>query len=497
MRYQPERNQRGMALVAVILMSAFILLAIVVIASMASYGGRLGTRNERLGYQALLTAESGLNTFEVRISLLTPKDRYYGALEPTKLNTWLAARGLNSLNLGDQGTATLSVEAVSGSTLTLQSSGSLPGFMGNKKTLIDMSAVRALRSPRILAALTSYVPISFSGNASSGGLDGLTSLGTYDLTTTAASVTIPASSKNPFSLEVANASLISVGSYVEIGAKSYKVVNKNNNTLGLRPAVVSSSSYTLNSGSNVALILSATAAKVTGNTFAVSDVGQFGVKDKIYIGGYEAEVTAIDPVLGKLTVSWIGSSPSNSSPINEGTPIRRYVYGALSADDIDVQGSSVVLPGLSPDDDVRLPSKDALFETTFGMTREQFLALPGLATQTTTPSVVSGVMYIDGDWSSKSICGKGIVVVKGDAKINGVCADGFQGLLYVQGDYDNQGNSVLSGAVVVEGETTTTMLGTGSGSFLKVNYDPKVLLEVGQNLSPWTFEPVSGSWRLK
>lgn len=495
MRYQPERNQRGMALVAVILMSAFILLAIVVIASMASYGGRLGTRNERLGYQALLTAESGLNTFEVRVSLLNPKDRYYGTLEPTTLNTWLAAQGLNSLNLGTQGAATVSIEAVSGSTVTLQSSGNLPGFMGNKKTLIDMSAVRALRSPRVLAALTSYVPISFNGNSSSGGLDGLTSLGTYDLTTTAASVTIPASSKNPFSLEVANASLISVGSYVEIGAKSYKVVNKNNNTLGLRPAVVSSSSYTINSGSNVALILSATAAKVTSNTFTVSDVGQFGVKDKIYVGSYQAEITSIDPVLGKLTVSWTGSGPSNSSPISEGTPIRRYIYGALSAGAITLQGSSLVQPGVSANDTTRLPSTSALFETTFGMTEAQFLALPGLTTLTSAPDVVEGVVYVDGNWNSKSICGKGIVVVKGDARINGVCAGGFQGLLYVQGAYDMAGNSTLQGAVVVEGKVETKMLGTGEP--LKVEYDPKVLLEVGQNLSPWYFETISGSWRLK
>jgi len=44
-------------------------------------------------------------------------------------------------------------------------------------------------------------------------------------------------------------------------------------------------------------------------------------------------------------------------------------------------------------------------------------------------------------------------VVIGDLTVNGTCSSGFQGLVYVAGDYDQQGNSVLTGAVVVDVRT--------------------------------------------
>ena len=493
------KNQQGMALVAVILTSAFILLAVVATASMASYGGRLGTRNERLSYQALLSAESGLNSFETRISNLSGGYSYYGALSKDALNTWLSTNNLASLEMGTQGSASLSVVAVDTlkETLTLQSTGNLSGVIGTKKVLIDMSVYRALVSPKVSAALTSYVPISFNGNSSSGGLDGSTSLGAYDITTAVTNITLPVAPKpQTFDFEVANAALINSGDYLQIDSQSYKVLDKVNNTLTLRPTVaISGSPRTIAAASNVGLILSATASKVTSTTFPVSDISQYNLQDTLYVGSYQAKVTAIDTTLGTLSVSWVGFSPTNASPVVEGTPIRRYIFGALSAGDITLQGSSSVTPSSSANDSIRLPSKSTLFETTLGMTETKFLALSGLNLLTTTPDVIDGLTYVNGNWASKSICGKGIVVVNGDAKINGVCASGFQGLLYVKGAFDMAGNSTIQGAVVVEGDVETKMLGTGEP--LKVEYDPKVLLEVGKSLSPWNFKQIAGSWRLK
>jgi hypothetical protein len=493
------KNQQGMALVAVILTSAFILLAVVATASMASYGGRLGTRNERLSYQALLSAESGMNSFATRVKNLSSSQHYHGTLTKDALNAWLTTNNLASLDMGTQGSANLSVVAVDTvkETMTLQSTGNLSGMIGTKKVLIDISMYRALISPKVSAALTSYVPISFNGNTSAGGLDGSLSLGAYDITTAVTNITLPVAPKpQSFKLEVANAALINPGDYLQMDSHSYKVLDKVDNTLSLRSVTaVSGSPRTIASGSNVGLILSATASKVTGTTFPVSDVSQFNVHDTIYMGSYEAKVTAIDTTLGTLSVSWVGFSPNNSSPVLEGTPIRRYVFGALSAGEITIQGSSIITPSSSANDTLRLPSKATMFETTFGMTETEFLNLSGLINTTATPDVIEGLTYVNGNWNGTSICGKGIVVVTGDARINTTCASGFQGLLYVKGAYNSAGNAIIQGAIVVEGESSTNIRGTGEP--LKIEYDPAVLLEVGKSLSPWSFKPVAGSWRLK
>lgn len=193
-------------------------------------------------------------------------------------------------------------------------------------------------------------------------------------------------------------------------------------------------------------------------------------------------------------MNWVGFSPNTSNPIAEGTPIRRYVFGALSAGSISIQGASHVSPGISTNDLLRLPSKASMFETTFGMTEAEFLTLPNLSNSTSSPSIVNGLTYVNGDWNGTSICGKGIVVVNGDARINTTCAGGFQGLLYVKGQYNMQGNASIQGAIVVEGHVETRLRGTGND---KVEYDPMVLLEVGKSLSPWNFKQVAGSWRLR
>ena len=64
------------------------------------------------------------------------------------------------------------------------------------------------------------------------------------------------------------------------------------------------------------------------------------------------------------------------------------------------------------------------------------------------------------------------------------------------GDYDQQGNSVLTGAVVVEGAADLTKIaGTGRGSG-KIAYDPMVLLKLrlkSQGLA--SVRPLAGTWR--
>jgi hypothetical protein len=153
---------------------------------------------------------------------------------------------------------------------------------------------------------------------------------------------------------------------------------------------------------------------------------------------------------------------------------------------------------------------DALFRRTFGLTKEEFLERfppqPGDTFNGTLSGwelkVVRGPLYLTG---SKSLCGRGILVVIGDLTVNGTCSGGFQGLVYVAGDYDQQGNSVLTGAVVVEGvadlracrgeECGTKIAGTGQGRG-KIAYDPMVLLKLRlQSQGLVSVRPVAGTWR--
>jgi hypothetical protein len=153
---------------------------------------------------------------------------------------------------------------------------------------------------------------------------------------------------------------------------------------------------------------------------------------------------------------------------------------------------------------------DALFQRTFGLTKEEFLErFPPQPANTFNGTlsgwelkVVRGPLLLAG---SRHLCGRGILVVIGDLTVNGTCLQGFQGLVYVMGDYDQQGNSVLTGAVVVEGvadlracrgeECDTKIAGTGQGRG-KIAYDPVVLLKLrfaSQGLV--SVKPVAGTWR--
>jgi hypothetical protein len=176
------------------------------------------------------------------------------------------------------------------------------------------------------------------------------------------------------------------------------------------------------------------------------------------------------------------------------------ILGAASAGSISTVGSG----GISHDKAERsslVPSNpDALFQRTFGLTKEEFLERfppqPANTFQGTLSGwelkVVRGPLLLAG---SRSLCGQGILVVIGDLTVNGTCSSGFQGLVYVAGDYDQQGNSVLTGAVVVEGGYLTKIAGTGQGRG-KIAYDPMVLLKLrlgSQGLA--SVRPLAGTWR--
>jgi Tfp pilus assembly protein PilX len=62
----PRHAQQGVALVVTLLFTTIVLMIVVSTTATMTLGARKGGVNERSAYQALLAAESGINTFAVR-----------------------------------------------------------------------------------------------------------------------------------------------------------------------------------------------------------------------------------------------------------------------------------------------------------------------------------------------------------------------------------------------------------------------------------------------
>ena len=216
----------------------------------------------------------------------------------------------------------------------------------------------------------------------------------------------------------------------------------------------------------------------------------------VRVAGVEATVRSVDLGTNQVRLEWRGTPPT----IPEGTPLVPQILGAASAGSISTVGAGGISYGQAQYSSLVPSDPDALFRRTFGLTKEEFLERfppqPGDTFNGTLSGwelkVVRGPLRLTG---SRSLCGQGILVVIGNLMVNGTCSQGFQGLVYVAGDYDQQGNSVLTGAVVVEGGDLTKIAGTGQGRG-KIAYDPMVLLKLrlkSQGLA--SVRPLAGTWR--
>ncbi len=478
---------------------------------MSSLRARSTIADERQAYQALLAAESAINSFQQRINALPPSKHYSEALNIQSLNTWLASttdsagKTLNSHSLGSVATSTLTVVAIdpASNSFTLEAHSNLAANRGSKKVLVDMSLDTLGLSPRVHAALTSFVPITINGNAAVGGQDGSALTGIQaNVALTTSSYKIKANSSREFDLKLDDTSLIKLNQYLDIGAYRYKVTAKSGNTLSLRPMTSVSTDRQINSGVSVGLVSNALASAVPGTSlynFQLSEASGFLVKDTIYVGTYVATITGMDYATGMVTVTWTGAVPSSSNPIPEGTPIRRNILGAASAGTISAGNDNKirVYNGSSALDAQRVPNPayadNPLFHQTFGATEAQVLASARTITLPTNP--ISGLTYLNGNWDSSTIplCGQGMLIVSGYMNLNNTCPEGFSGLLYVKGDFDMQGDAALRGAVVVEGSSGTRIRGTATD--MKITYDPIAIFKAGQLYAPLGLSLKKQTWR--
>jgi hypothetical protein len=383
---------------------------------------------------------------------------------------------------------------------------------GGKATLEQTFRVGCGILGAVPAALTSRPDIFVRGNAQVIGYDFAGDTGTYPVTQVLAPGVPAPLPPDTFSLTVADASLIPVGSYVQIPSptspKTYLVTKVSGNALTLKPLSPPGLTDAIPSGATVSLIPFAVKAYDPATfTLTLSDARGLLVGQTVRVAGIQATVQSVDPSTNQVRLEWRGTPPTT---IPEGTPLVPQILGAASAGSISTSGQGQISYGQAQGSSLVPYDPDALFQRTFGLTKEEFLERfppqPGDTFNGTLSGwelkVVQGPLHLTG---SRSICGQGILVVIGDLTVNGTCSDGFQGLLYVAGDYDQQGNSVLTGAVVVEGVADlkacngqtcdTKIAGTGQGGG-KIAYDPMILLKLRlQSQGLASVKPLTGTWR--
>lgn len=555
-RTSAPRREEGVALVVVLLFTAIVLSIVVSTTATLAIGARGGGVNERAAYQALLAAESGLNTFAVRYAAkqasLTPDQRLRGTVTADRFNAWLEqayARDLASYTTGSGLTTTLSFDAGAGSgALTLVATGS-PGTA--RKVVLQNFQAEYVPGFNIHAdaPLLSYPNVDVTNNASVIGENWQNSDGTVTVArvSTPTPVTLAAATQPQATTLTLTSTfqsgklLLGAGDYTQINGITYKVTGMQGNQATLTSLIANASPLVIANDTAVKRIDSAVTAAFsqqinTTSTVRVSDPSFFVKGSTIALGNMLGRVEATDDNLKTVSVLWQQKVPETApsvSEIPEGTPIRRNVQGVISGYSVD--GSSTNIGNGFTADDTRVrnlnpfnPAADTadndLFTYTFGQTKAQMLGPSGWVPVTPasafTGAVNGGITLVDGTTSlsgNQELCGNGILIVRGHLTVNGTCAAGFRGAIYVMGDYDQQGNSTITGAVIAEGATEITrgtecvaippsddnpggnvcdtkIAGTGQGSG-KITYDRAALLEAGSILTPPTFTAVQGTWR--
>lgn len=531
---QPRRREQGIALVVVLLFTTIVLTIVVSTTATLAIGARGGGANERTAYQALLASESGLNTFAVRyaekMKTLASSEQYIGSVEPARMNRWLQAKDLITVSPGSGNTATLAFEGTADN-LTLGATGTTPG--GATKVVLQNYSVSVppAMNLHVDSALESHPAVKVTGNATVSGENGASSSGITRVATvnqaggvTLAAATQPQATVNLSATSKSGSLLLGTGDYAQINGLTYKVTAVQGTQATLTGLTAASSPLIIANNTDVNRLDSAVSQTFTqtinqASTMQVSDPTSFAKDSSVVVGKIRGTVTAVDEQTKTVTVFWkdkIDSSASSPATITEGTPVRKDVLGVSSGSSVNTDGKGTINEG-QENHDPRLTNRDPfnsspdteatdLFTYTFGQTKAQMLPPSPTAAVTVLPTNFSGTVngglkFYDGNLSlsgNQELCGYGILIVRGDLTVNGTCSAGFYGAVYVIGDYDQQGNSNIQGAVIAEGTTSvkdeSKIAGTGQGDG-KIQYNRAALLDAGTALSPPRLTPVPGTWR--
>lgn len=490
-----------MALLVVVLLTGMILIVMVSISASMSMGARQGGVDERAAYQALNSAESGLNTFKVRVQerLKTNPLPDRNNLTWAKMTEWL--QPLSTYE--DATLGYINQEPVSGGfKFDLEATGKRSG--ATKKVLqgfvLSMGALDFDFRPR--AALTSLPAINANGNADV--------TGTANTGKVAEVAGLTTSLTPTFNLPVDDASGLRVGDYFKIGSTTYRVNTVQDNATGsdmLNVTALNVSSPTnisVSLGSDLILSLNAVAAQYnTGSdpmTIKLSNAGDFVHGETVTIDGLKAKVTITEQNEKDQTVTldWVSSFPAT---LGEGTTIFRDIAAMRSAEGIDPKDNKLDQYDMSPaagtgkvadcptpttckgaEDKVleeAMKSGQAFFtEMILGLTDAELdEAVPLSNSLIPMKDEVRRIPAANFDEVIKNGNSSGILIVDGDinSNINGNTT--FNGFIYFRGNQGGKfnGNLTVNGAIAVRGGPieglTKDDVATDITGSLDLNYD--------------------------
>ena len=470
-------TRAGFALPVVILIAGVVLFSMITATSVSGLGSRVNTSDEKVAYQALLAAESGINSFAQRLTALGyPADQPFEAAD---LNSWLDAEPgratLRTLSLSSSVTAGLEVLPSSAAdTVAVRATGSVAGGRGKKVVLQNFT--RPVGGPVTLgvpAALISVPEVGTGGNASVHGSDFDNDTGIFSAVTSASSSVTASGS---FDLSVSDTALLQAGRYVQIGGESYRIEavdaaasKLSLQNLDLNPATITAGAQL----DMVAFALTQTPPNAFDLTFNETD--GFLVGDCIKIGTYRGAISALDSATGGVTVNWnvnmsgcAGGTVPPLSALSEGSPVVRKVYAVESKGFVNDFGAQPNVGG-NESYSSRLAEGDDLFTQMLGVSKAVYMSQSTELSSLQSDTTYTGKHYYEGSFNGKGFCGTGIIFIKGDVQLTAggpalSCGDGFRGLIYVEGDFDYRGNMRIDGAIVVEGGSSsgsTSVTGTG------------------------------------
>lgn len=537
--------RQGVAIIIFLIFLAVIIPVIVATSSVSSLTGRRNSANTRQGYQALLSADSQLNTLPTRYNNLASSAKLRAYLPTTSItsaqetallnsiNTFVSTASLRNLSLDSSTSSTLTATDafISGSdvVITMEAAGTTGNNARSKQRVLKDFYLRP--GPpfvmRVPGALTAVAQVSVRGGGTlegQGYAAGSTTNVSLDwMYANVASalpngaLALPTDSTTTFDVPLNDATLFRPGSYLRISGFTYKVLFRTGNTVTLvRLANDATNARTILNPSAVDVFTNAAAASVTitaGSAvfnLPVADVTEFAVGDVLFIGNSPTGGTTCPSasctrgVVQSISGSTLTVAASGviDTQILEGDPVVRGVYAAASSSTIGTTGQGTIGAGGS------LPNTTlntlTLFQQIFGMSKADMLGstyqggILSPISPSALPNPLTGVNFVVGNVSyqgNNSLCGTGILIVHGNFRVNGTCSDGFQGLIYVTGEYDQQGQTNFQGAAISESNVLAKIAGNGSNPNSQVKYNSLAILRASQYVAPLQITSREGSWR--
>ncbi|PNY80226.1 hypothetical protein CVO96_01605 [Deinococcus koreensis] len=514
--------------------TGIVLLIVATTAASLATGTRQSGADERQAYQALLVAESGLNSLPRRAAEYV-RDHPYPGTPVVTVQVWLdGLRSYIEPSLAAGSTLTLTALASPADSFTAtyrSANGTATKVIAQDYTLTPRTLPPGVR-PR--SAVTSLPGINVgntapsTGNGNGNGKAGGGSSGSASVSAVSANggVITQVASGSPamplvggtVNVTVASASGLRAGDYITIKGATFKVSTIVATTLGLTRVTGTTSATATTLSGDVGLLMSAVAAAYpiisSPTTIRLSNPSDYLVGEIVSIKGVYATITSMDRASGLATIVWSSTPPTT---LDEGTPIYRDVTalrsGGVITPPTTLSAYTGSLNGTSTPDCTTLlcrGTSDPLLSPTgtsgsftqmmLGMSDTELNDLVPLTT-TTFPALNNGIMRINGtdfDAALKNKTASGVLIVDGNitSSVNGNTT--FNGFIYVRGCTAKfvNGSFTLNGAMAIRGDTTCSPASTDITGNLSVNYSAVSLRQAMLNAAgSYKLDVIAGTWR--